>query len=175
MPKSEQYWLERIWEMLTGNAGTGIDGDISVTGVPVVASEDWRSSIQVEETVNDTDKTLGVPALTEWQILNLWVELTSSATVGDRQIVVEAQDSSGDVIGQSRAGAVQAASLTRYYNFSPPCADLLGFRDTDYLMTPLGFWVLPPQSIVRVYDNNAVDNAADDMIVQMLVATRAVE
>ena len=105
----------------------------------------------------------------------IWVELTTTATAGDRQIVVQLQDAANDVIGEWRAGAVQAASLTRNYIFAPANADLTAFRDTDWIMTPFPPTIILPAGFqVRVYDNNAVDAAADDMVVQLMVARRIV-
>lgn len=135
---------------------------------------DWAPILIADETINDSDKTITVPPATQYHFLSVWVEYASTATVGDRQIVVEFQDASSDVIGQVRAGAVQAASVTRYYMFSPPCADLGEMRDTDFLMSPLPFWVAAPGWKLRVYDNNAVAAAADDMVIQVVVAARSV-
>ena len=57
--------------------------------------------------------------------------------------------------------------------FAPGLPDLTAFRDTSYLQTPLPpSLILPAGYDVRVYDNNAVDASADDMVVQMVVAER---
>lgn len=135
----------------------------------------WRPYLYAEETLNDSDKSIAVPLYNEWQILWIWVELATTATVGDRQLVVEIQDAANDVVAQvARARVVQAASLTRYYMFGPSLSIDGAFYDTDYLCTPI-----PPSLIlqygyqIRVYDNNAVDAAADDMIVQMGYAARS--
>lgn len=152
---------------LTNQHGTSSEG--------IPTKDTWTPSLQADETADDSDKTFTVPADTEWQLLSIWVEYTSTATAGTRQLVVEIQDSSNDVIGQIRAGATQAASLTYYYQFAAGMADLTAVRDTDYLMCPLPpTWILPAGYKVRVYDNNAIDAAADDMIVQMIVAGRSV-
>ena len=148
----------------------------SASGVPINTLDSWRVSLVADETTNDSDKDIyDCPASTEAQVLWIRVELTTTATVGNRQMVVEIQDSAGDVIAEFRAGAVQAASLTRYYQFGASMADLQAFRDTDWLMTPLhpGL-ILQAADQVRVYDNNAVDAAADDMVCQMKIATRSV-
>ena len=137
--------------------------------------DSWRVSLENDETADDSDKTFTVPASTEWQVLWIWVELVTTVAVGDRQMVVQIQDTAADVIGEIRAGAVQAASLTRNYMFAPAVADLLGFRDTTFLMTPIPpTLILQAGDIVRVYDNAAVAAAADDMVVQMQIASRAV-
>jgi len=159
---------------LTDQATQPVGGVVLADPLPVI--DEWRISLVADETTNDSDKVIyTVPADTEAQVLWIWNELTTTATVGDRQLVIEIQDSANDVIGQFRAGTVQAASLTRHYQFAASMADLQAFRDTDYLMTPL-----PPGLIlqegdqVRVFDNNAVDAAADDLVCQMQLATRSI-
>jgi hypothetical protein len=135
----------------------------------------WDVVTVSDETADDSDKTITVPARYEYQVLWIWIELTTTATVGDRQLQIDLRDAADDVIGQVRVGAVQAASLTRYYMLAPALADHGAFRDTDYLMTPLPPTVfLPAGYDIRIFDNNAVAAAADDMVVQMQVARRPV-
>lgn len=133
-----------------------------------------RATLQADEAANDSDKTIAVSALVEWEIMTIWVELITTATGGNRQVVVQFQDDSSDVIGEVRAGATQAASLTRNYMFGPGLADLTSFRDTTFIMTPLPKIILPAAYIVRFYDNAAIDAAADDMVTQMLVMERSI-
>ena len=160
---------ETLREAITATVTQGAAG---AEAWPVV--DTWVPTLRADEAADDSDKSFAVPASTYEQVLWIWVELTTTATVGDRQIVVELQDSAADVIAQWRAGAVQAASLTRYYCFAPANADLTAFRDTDYLMTPIPpTIILPAAYIVRVYDNNAVAAAADDLIVQYMCARRS--
>ena len=126
--------------------------------------------LKPEETADDSDKVFTVPAREVWQILWIWVEFASDATVGDRQLELLIRDGSDDTVLQIPVGAVQAASLTRNYLMAPGMADLTAFRDTTFLMTPLPPIMLPGGYDVRIYDNNAVAAAADDMVVQMMVA-----
>jgi len=137
---------------------------------------DWVVEYFSEETLNDSDKSFTVPADTEWQILSLWVELTTTGTAGDRQLVIQTQDGSADVTGEPiRVGVTQAASLTYKYMLGPALADLTALRDTDWLMSPIPpTLILPAAHVLRVYDNNAVDAAADDMIVHGYRAVRSV-
>lgn len=141
---------------------------------PLPVGDNWRASLVSSETSNDSDVTMTVPASTEYQLLTIWVELVTTATVGDRQIEIQFTDASDDVIAQVQAGIVQAASLTRNYLFALNVADLTAFRDTSFLTTPLPCMVLPAGYKIRVYDNNAVDAAADDMVIQMVVNSRTV-
>ena len=144
-----------------------------VTTEPLPIIDVWTVALASDEGANDNDKTITVVADQLWHVLWVWVEYTSDANAGNRQIAIELQDAANDVIAQFRAGVVQAASLTRYYLFAPAMADLDAFRDTDYLMTPLPPTVLLPAGYqVRVYDNNGVA-AGDDMVIQMQYAYRA--
>lgn len=134
----------------------------------------WTPSLQADEAVDDSDKSFTVPASTEWWIQSIWVELTTSADVGNRQMCIELQDNAADVIFRVKTGAVQAASLTRNYALAPHLPDLTAFRDTTYLSTPFPDIVLPAAYIIRVYDSAAIAAAADDMVVQILLKTRSV-
>ncbi|MFA5053400.1 MAG: hypothetical protein WC565_05040 [Parcubacteria group bacterium] len=134
----------------------------------------WRSALTSSETANDSDITFTVTASQEWQLQSIWVELVTTADVGNRQISVVITDAADDVLARIDAGTTQAASLTRNYLFAVGVSDLLGFRNTLYLMTPLVPWVLPAGYKIRVYDSAAVQAAADDMVIQMMYAYRAV-
>lgn len=135
----------------------------------------WHPSLQVDEAANDSDKTLTVPASTEWEVLTIWLEFATTGTATVRQMVVEFQDDSGDVIFQMRAGATQDVSLTYYYAFGQAFgAEITSVRDSDFLYMPLPKIILPAGYKIRIYDNNAVDAAADDLNIQMLVNARSV-
>ena len=140
----------------------------------LIVSPGFTPGLSAEETANDSDKSFTVPANTEWMIKSIWVELITTVSAGDRQMEIQIQDDSADVIGSIRAGIVQTASLTRYYLFALGVADLTSFRDTDHLTTPIPELWLPASYVLRVFDNAAVDVAADDMVVQIRYASRAV-
>ena len=140
----------------------------------LIINDAWAPALQADETLNDSDKSITVTAGYEWKIQWIWVELTTTAVAGNRQMVVQIQDAATDVVFQMRAGIVQAASLTRYYLFAPMGAEIVAFRDTDFLYAPLPPVIhLPASYVIRVYDNAAVDAAADDMVVQMMVQQRS--
>jgi hypothetical protein len=142
---------------------------------PLHTSENWRAALQADETTNDSDKTFTVPASTEWEVLSIWIELTTTATVGNRQLEIQLQDSEGDVIGAFQVGIVQPASQIYNYLIAIAMPDLATLYDTNYLITPLPAGTfLSAGEKVRIWDNNAVDAAADDMNVQMKIAYRTV-
>jgi hypothetical protein len=134
--------------------------------------DDWTPELQSDVAANDSDKTFTVPALTQWRIKSIWCDFTSSAGVGNRQMTIEIQDGAANVLGRVKAGIVQAASLTRYYLFAPHVTELTAFRDTSYLTTIMPEWTLPTTYVVRVWDSAAIDAAADDLIIRMLIESR---
>lgn len=134
----------------------------------------WRSVVEADETADDSDKSFTVPASTEAIAMSVRVELTTTATVGNRQITLLFTTGAGVTLLAIKAGTTQAASLTRYYNFAIGLPDLLGFRDTSSLMTPLPSLKLVAGYILRVYDSAAVDATHDDMLVRIMWDRRSV-
>lgn len=144
-----------------------------VLTAPAAAARNTRwlqASLQADVTANDSDKTLTVPAGKSWRVMSVYVRLVTTATVGNRQIEVKATDGSDAELLTVRAGAVQAASATRFYNFATGVPDLTAFRDTDALSNPLPRdLILPAGFKLRVRDKAGIDAAADDMDVRVLV------
>ena len=141
----------------------------------VETQESWTTSIQSDVTANDSNKSFTVPAGEEWQILWVYVSLATTATVGNRQLVLRimAVDTT-TVIGAVRAGLVQTASTTRKYMFAPGLTQDIAFRDTDYASVSLMPIVATAGQQILIYDNAAVAAAADDMEVHMQIASRSV-
>jgi hypothetical protein len=130
---------------------------------------DWKPILRSDTALNDSDKSFTVPAGKIWRVKWVWVELISTATVGNRQMTIQLQDNTADIIGTIKAGAVQAASITRNYMFSPYAVNLTSFVDTSFLSTPIPELILPQNFIIRAFDSTAVDAAADDMVVHLMV------
>lgn len=148
--------------------------DLQVTAT-IAGSDEWTVALEADETANDSDKTITVTAGQLWQVLNIRLEFTTTATANNRQIVIQWRDDGDDVVGEVKAGVTQAASLTYYYEFGPALADLTTLRDSDWIMTPLPPTLfLPAGYNLRIYDNNAVDAAADDLVIQMMYAYKTV-
>jgi len=101
------------------------------------------SSRQIYDAVaDDSDKSVVVPADRRFKILYGFVELITTATGGNRQIAIEILDDSANVVFRSLAGAVQAASLTREYHFSPNVVREAAFVNTQILIP------IPPDLIL---------------------------
>lgn len=127
---------------------------------------------QSDATLNDSDKTLIVPAGKQWLVFNVYAKLVSTATVGNRQLDVLITDGSDNEMAKFVAGAGQAASLTRTYVFAPGHPQETAFTNGLMLRTLAGYLILPAGYKVRVFDSAAIDAAADDMTVRMLVEER---
>ena len=140
----------------------------------LITTTPWEPELQVDEALNDSDKSFTVDADERWQIQSIWVEYTSTAVVGNREVSVEIQDDAADVIARVQAGVVQAASNTYYYTFAPHVADLTAVRNSDHVSTPIPEWELPPSYVIRVWDQTATDAAADDMVVQVLISKKEI-
>lgn len=154
-------------------AGTNNIGDVDVTTLPDVR-ESWRISTLSFSTADDSDNTFTVPATTEYQILSIHVSLATSGDAGNRQLAIQMTDASDVVIGRLRAGIVQAASLTRLYQWGPGLPQETAFRDTDYIAQAMMPIFLSAGQKLRVYDKAAIAAAADDMIIKIQVASRSV-
>lgn len=120
-------------------------------------------SIYRDAAANNSSKIVTVPANKVWMLSGVYAELASTATVGNRQMTMELNDGT-NVIGAAPAGAVQAASLTRQYEWYPGAVSLTAFAGT-HLTTGTFCGILRPGYQVKVYDSAAVDAAADDLTI----------
>jgi|WetSurSiteA1Bulk_404760.scaffolds.fasta_scaffold00043_27 hypothetical protein len=137
--------------------------------------DSWRVSLVEDTNLNDSDKLFTVPPDIEWQILWTWVEYTSTATSGSRQLELQIQDSGSVVIAQLQAGIQQDINSAYKYLFGIALPDLTAVRDGGYLTTPLpGGTFLSPGQKVRIWDNKTIDAAGDDMIVKIQYAYRSI-
>ena len=129
-----------------------------------------RKVVQVRDSAaNDSDKVvLTVASQKVVEIQYIHVVLTSTATVGNRQIILLVRDENDTLVADVHAGAVQAASNTYHYLFNQGT-----YRETSvvdgslHVPIPTNFLLLPGWD-VRVYDSAAVDAAADDMTVDLV-------
>lgn len=118
-----------------------------------------------DSTANDSDKSWTVPNNELWRICHAHVILVTTATVGNRQITVSVADDSGNVLVDLVAGSTQAASLTRHYGFLQGIYRETAFTAAEIQVPlPIDCW-LKPGWVIRFYDSQAVDAAADDMTV----------
>lgn len=167
-------------ENIAAVGGTSItDGKLPVklaAGDQGDTRESWRISNQQDVTTNSSAKTFTVPADTEWQVFSVYANYATNATVGNRQLAVQVLDSSGNTILQGyRAGIVQAASLTRIYQFGGVPQDS-AFRDTDYLGVQMPPLYLTAGQKLKVWDKAAIAalGTAENLLVYVQIASRSI-
>ena len=138
-------------------------------------SGSWEIDSHYNGDPDSSDKTYTVPETQEVQVFTIFVDYTSTAAPGDRQLQLLFQNAQAQTILDIRPNVVQAASLQRFYSFGPSLANQLAFYDTDQIQTPI-----PPTLFgrgnytLRIWDNNAVDVGDDDMLVTIAFGKRIV-
>lgn len=119
----------------------------------------YRGQVMVQAVA---DPAAGVAALIDipagelWEILAVFAELTTDATVANREMEIQAQVEPVPGVGlvtiyQARANFTQTASLNRPYSFAPVgiVGDVATISDVLLVPTPVGL-KLPPLSRIRI-------------------------
>lgn len=144
-------------------------------GGGVAGSDIWAPYYTSSTATNDSDITFTLNRNATTLLDTVYVSYTSTATLGNRQLVIEFADSSANVIASVYAASTQAASLTYQYTFGTNLPRMTATYGTgNSIMTPLPQPVLQSAYTVRVYDIAAVDAAADDMVIRITGLTRGV-
>lgn len=112
-------------------------------------------------------KTFTVPRNQMWKVTFLQAIITSSAVVGNRQVALQVKDASGTTLLDLVAGAVQAASLARTYNFLQAAQRETAFVGNALQATlPADLYLAPGYSL-KVYDSANIDAAGDTLAATM--------
>jgi hypothetical protein len=117
-----------------------------------------------DSAADDSDKTITVPTGEVWRVENVFVTNVTSADAGNRQMTVLVADPAAVTLLIAKAVAVQTASGTEYYNFSPTYGTATETPATFHFI-PLPTCTLDAGATIRVYDSAAIAAAADDMTV----------
>jgi hypothetical protein len=134
----------------------------------------WANLTQYSDfAFNSSNKLVLVPVGKQWRLVSVYVTFISSATAGNRQLDLLLLDASGNLMGKYIAGAVQAASVTRLYSFAVGHPQDTAFTNTLMLRAIGSEVILSAGFGLRVWDSTAVDAAADDMSVTVLVDERS--
>src|SRR4030067_3306702 len=118
--------------------------------------------------LTDSTKDFIVPTGRQHKLEWGFASLASTATVGNRQMVIELIAADGTtVLVSASAGAVQAASLTNRYNFAPGSQRGSAFVASQ-IETPTfpNFLAIEGQRL-RIRDSAAIDAAADDLLITL--------
>lgn len=117
----------------------------------------------------DSQSALDFVAAGDWELLSVYVHLTSTATGGNRLMTLEIYDDSDatTLIDQVRCGKVQVASTDWHYHFAKGHARLTGAYDTDQITAPMPSWVLRKGQMLRVLDGSSIANDSDNIVVHI--------
>ena len=119
--------------------------------------------------LNDSDKTLTVPNGHNYVIQHGFFKFITTATVGNRGLRMEIKDKAGNLIW--KGGYIsQAASLTWHYRVSNLDVKEQAAERSDTINFPLSTpFILQEGFTLRVWDSSAVDVAADDLEISLMV------
>jgi hypothetical protein len=119
-------------------------------------------------TIDGNATVLTCPAGSLIEILQIHVVYTSSATAGNRRLLVTVQDDSDTEVCDYHAGAQQGASLARHYTYARGITRENNFVDTSlHVAIPFGTILLAGWDLV-LEDSNAVDESGDSAVVNII-------
>jgi len=124
--------------------------------------------MQSDTALNDSDKTFTVPAGKLWRLQILQAKFITDATVGNRQMQIVITDGT-NTLWFKNFGAVQAASLTRYYYAAWDLPDDVAFDAGGNIRVEMFNWILPAGYTVRLRDSAGIAAATDDLEYRLLV------
>ena len=129
--------------------------------------------IGYDSTANDSDKTIPVPAGKVWRLLWVAIALNTSANAGNRSLRVYITDGT-NIVWSTYLGANIAASQVGTMYLEPDAAANSSARPGPQSSTSANVSAtygipdclyLPAGCQIRVYDRQAVDAAADDLVI----------
>lgn len=130
---------------------------------------------QRDATANDSAKSFAVPAGKVWKLLSIFAQLSTSATVGNRQLIGYLTDGTNNIWMTGSTGNIAASSTGGLrLNCGFAASYTTGFRRLDSInanVTTAASDMLPDECYlsagytVEVLDSAAIDANADDLIV----------
>jgi len=147
-------------------------------GAAATAQASWLAPLPVwfsEITTNDSDKSFAVGSDSEdaalW-VVRIRLELTTTATAGNRLLAIEVQDETSDQVyhlyADDTAGeGTVAASTSVALEFCAGAQRVAPQSSGASIQFLPDHLLLYPGYTLRVYDTAAVDAAADDMVLHM--------
>ncbi len=162
-----EYFRLKANDMLDSEAGRML---VPVVNLPLPAN----IKAIIDTATNDSDKTFTVPSGKQWKFLYGFIDFTTTATVGDRQIIILITDGTGN-IWRIEALNVQAASLTERYNMQSGGTSVTEDVALTHVIPLPSIAILGSGFTIRILDSAAVDPAADDMLIRLVVEERDLE
>jgi len=117
---------------------------------------------------NDSNKTFTVPSGKKWKLLYGLIQLTTTATAGNRRIALVLLESNSVPIYEIQALNVQVASTTERYSLGQVTDVSESVASRHLLPIPVNT-VLIEDFQINILDNANVDATADDMTIHLIV------
>lgn len=170
MPKIRNQELVKIFNSyFKFKANDMLDIEAGRLIVPVVALPVPKKIVVISDILlASSDKTFTVPVGKQWKLLYGTIILTTSATVGDRNMRINFRDLVNNNIYDTRRLNVQIASTVERYTlgqYDRPSED----SPTIHLLPIPVNSILPENFNIRIFDESAVDPTGDDMTVFLVV------
>jgi len=161
--------IKRFTDFFKLKRGDTLDSDAGKMLVPVISlSVPPVLKRIVDVALNDSDKTLTVPSGKQWKWRYGLALFVTSATVGNRRIILEIRDAGGNNFYRMFSLNATAASTTDNFvfgNFGDTAEDA-GGNMTLPIPTEC---ILDENFQIRIFDSAAVDAAADDLTIRLVV------
>lgn len=127
-----------------------------------------------EATLNASAKTFTVPAGKVWELVRIYAEILTTATVGNRTLGVTITDGSNNIIQTPKTASIAANSNGNILWAVWPIVQgttaannlrLDGSAPAVSIYGPIPRILLPAGYIVKIWDTAAIDAGADDLTV----------
>jgi len=135
--------------------------------IPLVStSAPWGNGVPTwvrDATLNDSDKSFTVPVGKIWKMNGIYYLLAASATVGNRVPKISiAPDGTNYLAWFTGLAVAASATATGMMTFDGITDDFVNMFTISQGVMPV---ILNAGSVIRVWDNAAIDPAADDLTV----------
>lgn len=162
MPFGENY----------GNAERAIAnavGEVLSTGTNrILVNTSVTTSSIYQAVASNTYSFSAVPTGKTWHIYNVRIDYTASSTSGNRQLMIDWYDGSGNIMSEFRVGFTQAASLRYFYVGGIGLPDMTALRDSNFISFPIpAGWEIPAGHTLRVRDRANI-SASDSFNVSLI-------
>lgn len=156
------YFKLKVGDFLDAEAGRML---VPVVNLPLPLNIRVISDISL----NDSDKTITVPAGKQWKIHSIFVSYVATAVAGNRRLRIRISNDSNNDVWDLIALNVQIANTTEFYMFQAGGVSVTEDSAARHIIPIPKDTILPEDFRIRINDQNAVDAAADDMVIRILI------
>lgn len=161
--------IKRFTDFFKLKTNDFLDSEAGRMLVPVITEPIPKNVVQIiDVALNDSDKTIIVPSGKQWKILYGQVAFTTTAEVGGRRISFRVRDASNNILYIVDALNAQTAGLSEQYSYGQFGEPSEGVSGRQLLPIPVNL-ILSEDFNIRILDSSAIDAAADDLLIRLVV------